>query len=113
MGSDAAPVIWIGRVLPRRYLAKSAQDGWSFGGRRLRLPSAQQPPASPRVSALPATPRMSVRAASPRVSAPPARPRVRVAPKRERSAARAVGQLHLGVPRLRKLVRIIQRGVQP
>jgi hypothetical protein len=28
MGSDAATVIWIGRVLSRTYLAGFAQDGW-------------------------------------------------------------------------------------
>jgi hypothetical protein len=28
MGSDAATVIWTGRVLSRTYLAASAQDGW-------------------------------------------------------------------------------------
>jgi hypothetical protein len=28
MGSDAATVIWIGRVLLRTYLAGFAQDGW-------------------------------------------------------------------------------------
>jgi hypothetical protein len=26
-------VIWIGRVLSRKYLAGFAQDGWLFGGR--------------------------------------------------------------------------------
>jgi hypothetical protein len=28
MGSDAATVIWIGRVLFRTYLTQFAQDGW-------------------------------------------------------------------------------------
>src|ERR1041384_6165281 len=33
-GAGPADVIRIGRVLPRKYLARSAQDGWLFGGRR-------------------------------------------------------------------------------
>src|ERR1041385_1552786 len=33
-GAGPADVIWIGRVLPRTYLAGFAQDGWLFGGRR-------------------------------------------------------------------------------
>jgi hypothetical protein len=33
MGSAAATVIWIGRAVLRTYLARSAQEGWFFGGR--------------------------------------------------------------------------------
>src|ERR1041385_6689213 len=33
-GAGPAAVITIGRVVSRRYLARSALDGWLFGGRR-------------------------------------------------------------------------------
>jgi hypothetical protein len=51
MGSGHAPVISIGRVVLRTYLAPFAQDGWSFGG---RSPDAHRAAAhgKPSVSAL-------------------------------------------------------------
>src|SRR5882757_4278987 len=65
-GVGAATVSWIGRVLSRTYLAPSAQDGWSFGGRGPDAHPRSSPRRAERARVLPGPPLVPGLAAGPR-----------------------------------------------